>query len=90
MKLTKEQLSYDIFDHGVDINFIRTHLVPNESIRVLEYPSHIERRRVTMIFLSDDILFFELQKQLKKIIVPIDCILVGEYKLPDFVTVEYK
>ena len=90
MKLTKEQLSYDIFDDGAEINFIRTDLVPNESIRVLEYPSHIERRRVTLISLSDNIIFFEFHKQLKKIIVPIDCILVGEYKLPDFVTVEYK
>lgn len=90
MKLTKEQLSYDIFDHGVDINFIWTHRVPNESIRVLEYPSHIERRRVTLISFTDNICFFESQKQLKKIIVPIDCILCGEYKLPDFVTVEYK
>ena len=90
MKLTKEQLSYDIFDHGVDINFIWTHLVPNESIRVLEYPSHIERRRVTLISFTDDILFFELRKQLKKIIVPFDCILCGEHELPDFVTIEYK
>ena len=90
MKLTKEQLSYDILDDGVDINYIRTDLVPKESIRVLEYPSHIERRRVTLISLSDDILFFELQKQLKKIIVPFDCILAGEYELPDFVTIEYK
>lgn len=90
MKLTKEQLSYDIFDHGVDINYLRTDLVPKESIRVLEYPSHIERRRVTFISFTDDIFFFETQKQLKKIIVPIDCILCGEYKLPDFVTVEYK
>ena len=89
MKLTKEQLSYDIFDHGVDINHIWTGLVP-KSIRVLEYPSHIERRRVTMIFLSDDISFFKYQEQLKKIIVPIDCILIGEHELPDFVTVEYK
>jgi hypothetical protein len=90
MKLTKEQLSYDIFDHGVDINFIWTHLVPNESIRVLEYPSHIERRRVTMISLSDDILFFELQKQLKKIIVPSGCYLIN--CLPSYlnVTIEYK
>ena len=90
MKLTKEQLSYDILDDGVDINYIRTDLVPKESIRVLEYPSHIERRRVTWIYFTDDILFFELQKQLKKIIVPFDCSLVGECELPDFVTVEYK
>ena len=90
MKLTKEQLSYDILDDGVDINFLRTDLVPKESIRVLEYPSHIERRRVTWIYFTDDILFFELQKQLKKIIVPFDCSLVGECELPDFVTVEYK
>lgn len=90
MKLTKDQLNYDIFDDGVTINHLWTHLVPNESIRVLEYPSHIERRRVTFISFTDDILFFELQKQLKKIIVPFDCILCGEYKLPDFVTVEYK
>lgn len=90
MKLTKEQLSYYIYDGGVDINFLRTDLVPKESIRVLEYPSHIERRRVTLISFTDNIYFFESQKQLKKIIVPIDCILIGEYKLPDFVTVEYK
>lgn len=90
MKLTKEQLSYDILDDGVDINYIRTDLVPKESIRVLEYPSHIERRRVTLISFTDNLIFFEFQKQLKKIIVPIDCILIGEYELPDFVTVEYK
>lgn len=90
MKLTKDQLNYYIADGEVTIKHIWTHLVPNESIRVLEYPSHIERRRVTLISLSDDILFFELQKQLKKIIVPFDCILAGEYELPDFVTIEYK
>ena len=90
MKLTKEQLSYDILDDGVDINYIRTDLVPKESIRVLEYPSHIERRRVTLIYFTADISFFESQKQLKKIIVPFGCSLAGEYKLPDFVTIEYK
>lgn len=90
MKLTKDQLNYDIFDDGVTIYHLWTHRVPDESIRVLEYPSHIERRRVTTICITDDILFFELRKQLKKIIVPFDCDLVGEYKLPDFVTVEYK
>lgn len=90
MKLTKDQLNYDIFDGEVTINHLWKYRVPDESIRVLEYPSHIERRRVTRIFITDDILFFERQKQLKKIIVPFDCSLVGEYKLPDFVTVEYK
>ena len=67
MKLTKEQLSYDILDDGVDINFLRTDLVPKESIRVLEYPSHIERRRVTLISFTDDICFFEFHKHLPKI-----------------------
>ena len=90
MKLTKDQLYYDIFDGEVTIHGIKMYLISEESIRVLEYPSHIERRRVTLISLSDNIIFFEFHKQLKKIIVPIDCILVGEYKLPDFVTVEYK
>jgi hypothetical protein len=90
MKLTKDQLNYDIYDGEVEIEHIWKHIVTNESIRVLEYPSHIERRRVTRIFITDDILFFELRKQLKKIIVPFDCDVVGEYKLPDFVTVEYK
>lgn len=89
MKLTKEQLSYDIFDDGVEINYIWTGLVP-KSIRVLEYPSHIERRRVTFISFTDNLTFFKYQEQLKKIIVPIDCILIGEHELPDFVTVEYK
>ena len=90
MKLTKEQLSYDIFDHGVDINYHRTDLVPKESIRVLEYPSHIERRRVTFISFTDDIFFFETQKQLKKIIVPYGCCF--ENNLPSrFVgMIEYK
>jgi hypothetical protein len=90
MKLTKDQLNYDIYDGEVEIEHIWKHIVTNESIRVLEYPSHIERRRVTLISFTDNIYFFESQKQLKKIIVPIDCILIGEYKLPDFVTVEYK
>ena len=69
MKLTKEQLSYDIFDDGVEINYIWTGLVP-KSIRVLEYPSHIERRRVTFISFTDNLTFFKYQEQLKKIIVP--------------------
>lgn len=90
MKLTKDQLKYDIYDGEVEIEHIWKHIVTNESIRVLEYPSHIERRRVTLISFTDDILFFELRKQLKKIIVPFDCILCGEHELPDFVTIEYK
>ena len=90
MKLTKDQLKYYIFDGDVTIERIWNHLVPNESIRVLEYPSHIERRRVISIDFTDDILFFKLQEQLKKIIVPFDCILYGEHELPDFVTIEYK
>ena len=50
MKLTKDQLNYDIFDGEVTINHLWKYRVPDESIRVLEYPSHIERRRVTRIF----------------------------------------
>jgi hypothetical protein len=50
MKLTKDQLNYDIYDGEVEIEHIWKHIVTNESIRVLEYPSHIERRRVTRIF----------------------------------------
>jgi hypothetical protein len=90
MKLTKDQVKYDIYDGEVSIWHIWTHRVLDRSIRVLEYPSHIERRRVISINFTDDILFFEVRKQLKKIIVPFDCSLSGEYKLPDYVTIEYK
>ena len=91
MKLTKDQLKYYIFDGGdVAIEHIRTNLVPYDSIRVLEYPSHIERRRVISISFTDDILFFKFEYQLKKFIVPCDCILYDAHELPDFVTIEYK
>lgn len=90
MKLTKDQLNYDIFYGEVIINYIRTNLVPRDSIRVLEYPSHIERKRVSAISFTDDILFFKFEYQLKKIIVPCDCILYDAHELPDFVTIEYK
>jgi hypothetical protein len=61
-----------------------------ESIRVLEYPSHIERKRVTKITLGDDFYYSGWEKQLKKIIVPSGCYLIKN--LPSWlnVTIEYK
>ena len=90
MKLTKDQLDYEIFDGEVTIyrNFV--YPLSEESIRVLEYPSHIERKRVTKITLGDDFYYSGWEKQLKKIIVPSGCYLNNN--LPSYlnVTIEYK
>lgn len=91
MKLTKDLLYYSIEDGEVTINGIRTHLLSEESIRVLEYPSHIERKRVTKITLGyNDFIFSGREKQFKKIIVPSGCYLIEN--LPSYlnVTIEYK
>ena len=91
MKLTKDLLNYDIFDGEVTIHGIRMYLLSEESIRVLEYPSHIERKRVTKITLGyEDFVYSGWEKQLKKIIVPRDCYLIKN--LPSYlnVTIEYK
>ena len=91
MKLTKDQLDYDIFDDGVTIHEIKMDLLSEESIRVLEYPSHIERKRVKKITLGYyNMDFFFRQKQLKRIIVPSGCYLHNG--LPSYlnVTIEYK
>lgn len=91
MKLTKEQLSYSIVNGEVTIHEIWNHLLSEESIRVLEYPSHIERKRVTKITLNySDFSFSGWEKQLKKIIVPSGCYVINN--LPSYlnVTIEYK
>ena len=91
MKLTKDQLDYDIFDDGVTIHGIKMYLPSEESIRVLEYPSHIERKRVTKITLYyNDIVLIGRLKQLKRIIVPSGCYLIDGLPLYLNVTVEYK
>lgn len=90
MKLTKDQLDYDIFDDGVTIHGIKMYLLSEESIRVLEYPSHIERKRVTKIYLGGDFCYNGWKKQLKKIIVPRDCYLNNFVPSYLNVTIEYK
>lgn len=89
MKLTKNQLRYSIENGEVTIHEIWNHMLSEESIRVLEYPSHIDRKRVTKITLNYDD-FSWWGKQLKKIIVPSGCYLINGLPLCWTVTIEYK
>ena len=91
MKLTKEQVQYSVNSNGnVEIHRIWTHRIDESSIRVLEYPSHIDRKRVTKITTHDDFRLVWNWINLKKIIVPYGCCF--ENNLPSHFVgmIEYK